>query len=120
QPEKYDECKRAFDSHGSAKVYFEDNRPRVAGGKGGYFYKPASTSTATWTKQWNGINIYQDTLFSQIFNSDYAGTLTGAVNQGGDYALIRNIASVFLHALYYQDTGQSSNLPAPIEIVNAY
>jgi hypothetical protein len=120
QPDKYRDCKLAFDSHGSAKVYFEERRSRIAGGKGGYFYNPAGTNLDNWFKQWNGIKIYQGTQFSQIFDASYSGTLQDAVNQQGNYALIRNITSVFLHALYYQDTGQSSNLPAPGEIVNAY
>lgn len=120
QPDKYEECKRAFDSHGSAKRYFENKKRKVAGGKGGYFYNPAGDNLDTWYKQWNGIKIYQGTQFSQIFDSSYIGTLQDAVNQRGDYALIRNITSVFLHALYYQDTGQSSNLPTPDEIVNVY
>ncbi|CAM3730286.1 hypothetical protein [Rheinheimera salexigens] len=120
QPEKFAECQRSFDSHGSAKLYLENKKSRVGGGKGGYFYKPASTPIAAWSKSWNGINIYQDTLFSQIFNGSYSGTFKDAVNQGGDYALIRNITAVFLHALYYQMTGQSTNIPSPAEIVSAY
>lgn len=120
QPDKFEQCKFSFDSHGSAKLYFEANKLGAAGGKGAYFYKKKSVSLSKWLKEWQGIDIYQDTPFNAVFGSGYNGTLKQAVNQGGDYALIRNIASAFLHALYYQSEQISTNMPSPDEIVNAY
>lgn len=120
QPDKFEQCKRSLDSHGSAKMYFENVSSKKAGGKGGFFYKHGSVELSHWNKMWNGVKIYQGTNFSQVFDGSYSGTLQDALHQVGDYNLIRNITSSFLHALYYQITGQSSNFPLPGEIVSAY
>ncbi|MGI5309135.1 hypothetical protein [Rheinheimera sp. WS51] len=120
QPEKYEACKQGLDSHGSAKRYFDNVSTLVAGGKGGYFYKPKHITIAAWSKQWNGIKIYQDTKFSDVFDGSFTGTLDEAVNLKKSNSLLRNITAAFLHSLYYQETGQSSNFPEPYEIVNAY
>ena len=127
RPDEFEQCK--FDSHGSAKKYFESAETSgqqqmrsfgTAGGKGGFFYKPAEVELPAWDKEWSGIKIYQDTAFSAIFDHSYSGSLNDAVDQGGDYNLIRNITSSFLHSLYYEMTGQSSNFPSPAEIRSAY
>lgn len=120
QPDKFEQCKFSFDSHGSAKLYFEANKLGVADGKGAYFYKKKYVSLNKWLKEWHGIDIYQDTPFNAVFGSGYHGSLKQAVNQGGDYSLTRNIAASFLHALYYQMENISTNMPSPDEIVNAY
>lgn len=116
QPDKFEQCKKSYDSHGSAKLYFETKKPGIGGGKGGYFYK----SGGQWHKKWRGIEINQNTKFNTIFQYGYNGTLRDAVNLGGNNALIRNIAAIFLHALYYQLEGISTSIPTPDEIVNAY
>lgn len=117
QPDKYQECKDTYDSHGSAKLYFELQKLGAAGGKGAFFYKNGG---GAWTKTWNGIAIHQNTKFNAVFQFGYSGTLAEAVNQGGGVPLIRNIASVFLHALYYEIRGISTNIPSPDQVVNAY
>ena len=117
QPDKYQECKDTYDSHGSAKLYFEQQKLGAAGGKGAFFYKSGG---GTWSKTWNGISIHQGTKFNDIFQFGYGGTLQEAVNQGGGVPLIRNIASVFLHAVYYEIRGMSTNIPSPGQVVNAY
>ncbi|SEI01743.1 hypothetical protein SAMN05660691_02841 [Rheinheimera pacifica] len=116
QPDKFEQCSRSYDSHGSAKLYFESKSSTVGGGKGGYFFKTGNN----WQKKWNGIEINQSTKFNTIFQYGYSGTLRDALNQGGSYALERNIAAIFLHALYYQLEGISTSIPTPDEIVNAY
>lgn len=118
RPDEFEQCK--FDSHGSAKKYFENVSSQQAGGKGGYFYKAPQIDLNAWNKEWHGIKVYQDTAFSAIFDHSYSGSLNDAVNQGGDNNLIRNITSSFLHSLYYEMTGQSSNFPSPAEIRSAY
>lgn len=120
QPDKFELCSKSFDSHGSAKLYFESKKYGAADGKGAYFYKGSRIRASMWFKEWHGIDIYQDTKFNVVFGSGYSGTLKQAVSLVGDNALIRNIASSFLHALYYQLEGISSNFPSPDEIVNAY
>ncbi|MBZ9612965.1 hypothetical protein [Rheinheimera maricola] len=120
QPDKFEQCKKSLDSHGSAKKYFENVSSKVAGGKGGFFYKPSGTKLRHWDKQWEHIKIYQGTKFNEVFKGGYSGTLKDAVHQGGDYDLIRNITSSFLHALYYDMNNESSNFPSPREIVDAY
>jgi len=117
QPDKYNECVGGFNSHGSAKLYFDAPRARSAGGKGHYFYK---SGQGAWYKTWLGIEVHQGTKFNDIFGYGYSGTLKDAVNQGGSYELVRNIAAIFLHSLYYQMEGISTNIPAPDAIVAAY
>lgn len=117
QPDKYEDCKNTYDSHGSAKLYFEQSKQGAGGGKGAFFYKSGGGS---WSKTWNGIAIHQNTKFNAVFQFGYSGTLKEAVNQGGGVPLIRNIAAVFLHALYYEIRGISTNIPSPGQIVDAY
>lgn len=119
QPDKFEQCSGTFDSHGSAKLYFESKKAGTGGGKGAYFYKN-DTKSAKSAKSWRGIEISQGTKFNTIFQYGYSGTLRDAVNQGGNNALIRNVAAIFLHALYYQLEGLSTSIPTPDEIVNAY
>lgn len=116
QPDKFEQCSKSYDSHGSAKLYFETKKPGIGGGKGAYFYQ----SGKRWHKKWNGIDINQHTKFNSIFQYGYSGTLREAVNLGGNNALIRNIAAIFLHALFYQMEGINTSIPTPDEIVNAY
>lgn len=118
RPDEFEQC--TFDSHGSSKLYFDTVNPQKAGGKGGFFYKAPYVKLSDWYKEWNGIKIYQDTPFSAIFDNAYGGSFRDAVNQGGDYSIIRNITSLFLHALYYELTGQSTNIPSTSAIRNAY
>ncbi len=120
QPDKYEQCRSGFDSHGSAKLYFKKTDSKVGGGKGGYFYKPKGTKNFQWTKKWGGLDICQDTRFNDVFFSGFNGTLEEAVNFKGGNPLIRNIASSFLHSLYYQSEGISSNFPPPESIVDVY
>ncbi|HSG93767.1 MAG TPA: hypothetical protein VK999_08585, partial [Methylotenera sp.] len=68
QPDKYEQCKRSLDSHGSSKLYFENVSSQVSGGKGGFFYKATSVNLKHWDKSWNGVKIYQGTNFSQVFD----------------------------------------------------
>ncbi|MDR6983321.1 hypothetical protein J2X32_001955 [Rheinheimera pacifica] len=116
QPDKFEQCSRSYDSHGSAKLYFESKNSSIGDGKGGYFFKTGNN----WQKKWNGIEINQSTKFNTIFQYGYSGTLREAVNLAGSNALIRNISAIFLHALYYQLEGVSTSIPTPDEIVNAY
>lgn len=132
QPDKFEQCKYSFESHGSAKLYFDEptfgerqnifaSRAFLKGdGKGSYFYKPTDWPIHQWNKTYLGIKIFQDTLFSDIFDHTYGGTLAEAVNLGGNNNLLRNISAVFLHALYYQIEGVSTNLPSPDQIISAY
>lgn len=120
QPDKFESCKETFDSHGSAKLYFEKKKYSAADGKGAFFYKSNDTKLRHWHKSWMGIKIYQDTQFSSIFIHGFNGTLKQAVNLTGGDPLTRNIASLFLHALYYEMEGISTNVPSPDAIVAAY
>lgn len=120
QPDKFDDCRKIFDSHGSAKLYFENKKKGAAGGKGAFFYKSQYVKLRDWHKSWLNIKIYQDTQFSSIFLHGYSGTLKQAVNLNGGDPLTRNIASLFLHALYYEIKGISTNVPSPDAIVAAY
>lgn len=116
QPDKYEQCKTTFKSHGSAKLYFQPENVGTAEGKGAYFWHYGGA----WDKQWNLIDINQYTKFSQIFGFGYQGTLKQAVNLKGGFPLIRNIACLFLHSLFYQREGIATNIPSADQIVAAY
>jgi hypothetical protein len=140
-PEDFQRCASKMDSHGSAKRYFEPCTEGTTGGKGAFFYKYDSNSGSSDSSKGKGkgkggdepscsgvnvprfyagvVEINQHTLFNTIFGSGYHSTLEDAVDVGPD-SLTRNIAAVFLHALYYELTNQSSNLPSPAQVVNAY
>jgi len=80
QPDKFEQCSKSYDSHGSAKLYFQSKKPGIGDGKGAYFYQ----SGKWWHKKWNGIPINQHTKFNSIFQYGYHGTLSEAVNLGGN------------------------------------
>ena len=116
QPDKFVQCETTFKSHGSAKLYFEAHKAGAGDGKGAYFWHYGGA----WDKQWGLIDINQYTKFNMVFGSGYQGTLKQAVSLKGGFPLIRNIAALFLHSLFYQREGIATNIPSADQIVAAY
>jgi hypothetical protein len=116
QAEQFETCRAGFLSHGGGKQYFDLGPGNE---RKGYFN---STSTkyhknGVETYTYAGIVINENTRFNDIFAGGYGGTLKEAVNQGGDNNLIRNIASSFLHSMFYYGQGL---YPEPVAFVDAY
>ncbi|MDX3772954.1 hypothetical protein QE250_02385 [Chromatiaceae bacterium AAb-1] len=123
-PDTFNTCRGSFRSHGPAHHYFDkDSRKKHGHDRRGYFYnKHAGKHQKTQhltdeVKHWRGIAVHQDTRFTEIFGSGYSSTLANALAQHG---LVADITACFLHSLYFQLEGVSSNLPGPDAFVNAY
>jgi len=125
QAEQFETCVSSFNSHGGAKQYFELEKnagsfKQSGNGHGrlGYFHSGSANyhSKGPETYTFNDIVINEATMFSDIFAVGYGSTLAdAAVN--GPTPLIRNIAALFLHSLFYYGEGM---LPEPTAFVDAY
>lgn len=116
QPDKFEQCRKSSDSHGNALLYFSNPQKGFANAQYGYFFKVGNK----WQKKWRNIDVNQNTKFNAIFQYGFNGTLKAVLNRSGSYTLERNIATIFLHALYYQMQGINTSIPSPDEIVDAY
>jgi len=117
QAEQFEACEGQFLSHGGAKQYF-----KLGSGNGserkGYFHSasPHYHKQGSHTYTYGGKVINENTLFNDIFGSGYGGTLAEAV-ESGPTSLIRDIAGLFLHSLFYRGQGL---YPEPDAFVDSY
>jgi hypothetical protein len=117
QTEQFEACEGQFLSHGGAKPYFYPDSG-IGSERKGYFHSASPyyhlRDSSTYIYDGNIIN--ENTLFNDIFASGYSATLAEAVNSGPT-SLIRDIAAVFLHSMFYR--GQAI-YPEPEAFIQAY
>ncbi|MAD75294.1 MAG: hypothetical protein CML20_10975 [Rheinheimera sp.] len=116
QADQFETCRAGFLSHGGGKQYFALGNGNE---RKGYFNSKSAKyhKNGVETYTYAGIVINENTRFDEIFTGGYGGTLAEAVNQGGDHNLTRNIASSFLHSMFYYGQGL---YPEPAAFVDAY
>ncbi len=117
QADQFESCVASFHSHGAAKQYFH-----LGSGGGserkGYFHSasPNYHKNGGSTFNYAGIVINENTMFSDIFAGGFDGTIADAVAHGPS-SLIRDIAGLFLHSMFYRGQGL---YPEPDAFVDAY
>jgi hypothetical protein len=121
QAEQFETCTASFHSHGAAKSYFKLEKgatTKRSDGRNGFFNSSSGTyhQGDGYHGVYDGVVINENTLFNAIFGAGFGGTIADAVDRGPTN-LIRNIAALFLHAMFYR--GQSL-YPEPEAFVRAY
>ncbi|KKO47238.1 hypothetical protein WG68_00895 [Arsukibacterium ikkense] len=117
QGDQFESCVASFHSHGAAKQYFYLG-PSGGNERKGYFHSASANyhKNGVFTYSYAGIELNENTLFSDIFAGGFDGTIADAVEKGPS-SLIRDIAGLFLHAMFYRGQGI---YPEPDAFVDSY
>ena len=117
QAEQFETCVQSFHSHGAAKQYFQLGNGQGSERKG-YFHSKSGNyhKNGPYSSHYAGIEINEQTQFSDIFAGGFGGTIADAIDQGPT-SLVRDIAALFLHSMFYRGQGI---YPEPEAFIESY